>query len=136
MRKDFDLPEDDEQFLDRNNYKWETIIEKDTNWLIIRDFPIINGYNVRNSDAAIKIPSQYPDSKLDMVNFYPHFSRNDKIGMPNVGDGPIIEEKKYQQWSRHREWRIGIDSLENHIEEVHYWLENEFNKRPKQNAAA
>ena len=136
MRRDFDLPEEDEQFLSNNGFQWETVIENNVNWLIIRDFPIADGYNYSKADAAVQIPSQYPEHKLDMVNFYPHLLRADQIAAPNVSPGPNIEGRQYQQWSRHRDWRMGIDALENHVEEIHYWLENEFNKRPKQNVAA
>ena len=132
LKRDFELPEEDEVFLNKQKFIWETLIDNGVNWLIIRDFPIRSGYTVSKADAAIKIPSDFPDSKLDMVNFYPHVLRTDNVFLPNVGDGPSIEKNVYQQWSRHRDWRIGIDTLENHVEEINHWLDNEFKKRPMQ----
>jgi len=140
MRSDFDLLEEDESFIKRTCSKYDKIIEGNRNWLILRDYPVPSGYNVSVVDVAILIPAGYPRSPLDMAYFSPHLSRTDGIPIPKLTTSTSIEGKIYQRWSRHRKrdvaWRLGVDSLCHHVEEIAYWFQNEFNKRPRIDEAA
>src|SRR5665647_3900924 len=78
LRRDFKLPEEDVEFLDASYSEWEAVKE-DKMWLIINNFIIPSGYNVKEATLAIKIPSTYPDTKLDMVYFHPPLTRVDGV---------------------------------------------------------
>ncbi len=127
MRKQFELPEEDAEYLDSCALCWETIIVVNEHWLFISDFPIPNGFSLKKATLAIRIGG-YPQSKLDMAYFSPPISRLD--GKPINALTPIdIDGVRFQQWSRHYDWRDGIDSLVTHLAQVPYWLNNEFKKR-------
>ena len=80
----------------------------------------------------------YPRAQLDMAFFYPALSRADQQPI-NAVIPLIIDQKNFQQWSRHRTpqnpWREGIDNLATHVSLVPVWLEQEFEKRPNVLAA-
>jgi hypothetical protein len=140
MRSDFDLPDEDVLVIKTICPRYDTIIEGNKNWVILRDYPVPSGYNVPKVDVGILIPAGYPRSPLDMAYFFPALSRLDGVQIPALTNNTSIEGKSYQRWSRHRRretpWRLGVDALGNHFEEIGYWLENEFNKRPRKNEAA
>ena len=52
LRRGFDLPEEDREHLDARGLPWETVSEKDNQWLLIHDFPIPEGYSHRSVTAA------------------------------------------------------------------------------------
>lgn len=135
MRRDFQLPEDDVNFLNSLGLTWETVNDRGMNWVIIFDYPVIPGYNVNTVNVAIKIETGYPRSPLDMAYFFPHLSRKDgkPIGALTVQN---IENNVFQRWSRHRTpanpWRDGVDDLSSHMTLVTFWFEQEFIKRPNE----
>ena len=71
LRREFKLPEEDVECLDALGFKWETVIEGGTKWLIIHGYPIPDGYNHGTADLALRIPPSYPDDQIDMVYFSP-----------------------------------------------------------------
>ena len=127
VRRQFELPEEDEEYLDSYGLDWETVIVVNEHWLFVNNFPIPDGFNHKNVILAIRIAG-YPQSKLDMVYFSPPLSRLDGKSI-NALTPIVIDGVNYQQWSRHYRWRDGIDSLVTHIAQVPYWLNNEFKKR-------
>lgn len=127
LRRVFDLPETDTEYLDANHPGWETILEGQTPYLILHNFPVLGGYNHSRVMAAILITSGYPVAHLDMVYFLPHLSR--ASGRPiNALAFQTIDGQSWQRWSRHYSWRAGVDDLATHIERIKFWLENELCK--------
>lgn len=118
----FSLPEADEEFLDTNYRGWQTIRDAATPWLILTRFPILEGYNYREVQAAILIPSGYPNAPLDMVYFLPALSRTSGRPITGLASQPISGQL-WQRWSRHYAWRPGTDDLVTHIERIKTWLE-------------
>lgn len=134
----FDLFEEDIENLKNGGFQWETLTSNG-NWLIIKNFRIPDGYNVSEADMAINIPTNYPKGKLDMAYFCPAIKRNDGTPIPQTQVPTNIGGRTFQRWSRHRNriaWRVGIDSIVTHIEEIKNWLNNEFVKRPRKDEAA
>jgi hypothetical protein len=129
LRRDFILPEDDREFLDASFPEWEAVSEGKMRWLIISNFKIPDGYLIKEAALAINIPSTYPDTKLDMAYFHPPLAREDGVAIGATGATATISGKAYQRWSRHYDWRLGIDSLRSHILFVEEWLTREFSKR-------
>ena len=131
MRRDFDLPEEDEEFLTASGYAWETIIETQVNprdpprWLVIADFPIPEGYNHQRATIALRLPPSYPDDQIDMAYFAPSLALRTGHSIKNLSDTKI-DGKSFQQWSRHRTaenpWRPGLDNVGTHLVSVRDWL--------------
>lgn len=135
LRRDFDLPEEDEENLDARGLPWEAVNEGAFHWLLIHDFPVPHGYNVRAVTVAIQIPTNYPVAGLDMAYFSPALLREDGVPIPATDATITIQNRPFQRWSRHRTsenpWRPGIDNVATHLALVEEWLQQEFRKRPK-----
>jgi hypothetical protein len=128
MRSQFQLSEEDEQGLAALTLEWETIIEGGTKWLIIRGYPVPEGYNHRQASAALRISPSYPDDQIDMVYFSPALALTSGRAIRQLTP-LVIDGKQYQQWSRHRTaqnpWRPGLDNICTHLLQVNNWLDRE-----------
>ena len=138
MRRDFDLSEEDEEALRLAGTGWEAIREVESekqtrNIVLIKDFPISPGYNVREAFLALILPGSYPDAQIDMMYFNPALNRVD--GKP-IGalSNANIDGKAFQRWSRHRTgenaWRPGLDNIGTHLLLVTELLTREFRMHP------
>ena len=131
MRKEFQLPEGDLDYLASLGLPWETFREANNQWLLIHDFPLPSGFNVPMVDVALLIDPGYPVAQIDMAYFFPHLVllSNRPIG---ALAGQPLEGKIYQRWSRHRTpvnpWRPGVDDLSTHMSAVNSWFERELKK--------
>lgn len=126
MRREFRLPEEDEQSLNARGLPWETILEGGSRWLIIHEYPIPAAYNHATVSLALLIPPGYPDTQIDMVYFYPALANGRSI---NALSPHALDGKTWQRWSRHRtglnSWRPGIDGVDTHLGSVDDWLRRE-----------
>ncbi|MCB2194425.1 MAG: hypothetical protein KQH79_01120 [Bacteroidetes bacterium] len=133
MRRQFQLPSYDVEFLDDLGLDWETLNDKGMQWVIIYNYPVAPGYTQNNVDIALKIETGYPRVQIDMAYFYPALVRKDKK-LIKATSNQTIDEKIYQRWSRHRTaqnpWREGVDDISTHITLVSFWFEQEFIKQP------
>lgn len=134
-RRDFELLEEDEEFLESLGLFWETVRAADNvSWLLVHGYKIIEGYNVDTATLAINLVPGYPTSQLDMVFFNPPLARDDGQSISNLSD-LTIDGKTFQQWSRHRTeanpWRANVDNLSTHYPLAEAWLKKEFEKRPR-----
>ncbi len=131
LRRDYDLPVQDEKFLEEYGHPWETVIDG-SQWVLIHEFPTHEGYNHPHVTAAIRMETGYPNTELEMVYFYPALARNDGKAIGATGAQQMIDGKTYQRWSRHRTaqnpWRIGIDYLDAHVFLIEDWLAREFER--------
>lgn len=131
LRKEFFLPEADTAFLDGIGLSWETIVEGGARWLVIRDWPVPDGYTDGKTDIALLIEGGYPTSQIDMAYFHPHLHLSSGRAI-NALTNQNIEGKTYQRWSRHRTdqnpWRPGLDDISMHLILVINWLERETTK--------
>jgi hypothetical protein len=131
LRRQFDLLPDDLTFLNEYGLPWETIFDG-SQWVLIHDFPVPQGYNQETVTAAIRIETGYPNTELNMVYFFPALARKDGklIGATDVPQA--LDGKTYQRWSRHRTaahpWKIGRDHIGTHVILVEDWLDREFEK--------
>lgn len=127
-RREFRLPERDEEFLAKLSLKWETVRDGAGGRVVIQDYPVPSGYNAARVRLNLRIEPAYPDTQIDMVYFFPHLARADgkaiKALAANAFDGV-----SWQRWSRHRTaanpWRPGIDDISTHLALVDSWLRRE-----------
>lgn len=134
MRRDFQLPEGDIEFLDTHGFSWETVRVGGTGRLVIHDFPIAAGYKQDQAWLNLRIEAAYPETQIDMVYFFPALERIDGLAIPQTSPDQF-DGKTWQRWSRHRTgknpWRPGIDDVPSHLALVQFWLEREFVRRPR-----
>jgi hypothetical protein len=132
LRREFAIPSFDRQFLDGLGKHWEAIKDGETMTILIHDWELPDGYNVKLAQLALKLPTGYPDTQIDMAYFYPNLARVDGVSIANLTDAPVCGQT-FQQWSRHRTparpWRIGEDDLSTHLSLVDDWLRREFQKK-------
>lgn len=129
-RRDFDLPEEDEQHLNTRGLPWETIHENNQQWLVIDNFSVPQGYNHSSVSLAIMIPGNYPTAGFDMVYFYPALSRIDRVHIPATESTATIRNCVFQRWSRHftpkNPWRPEVDNVSTYLSIIEEWLAREF----------
>jgi hypothetical protein len=131
MRRQFQLPAVDQEFLDARRKPWEAVMEALVRWVIIEEFTVPAGYNYGLVSVALRIEPSYPDVQIDMAYFLPHLARADGKPIQALSPHPL-DGKSWQRWSRHRGsdgWRPGIDNIETHLLYVTAFLEAELKKR-------
>lgn len=131
MRRQFQLSQEDREYLEAHGFDWETVVENGVQWVIVRNFPIPHGYNHSSVSASVRIDPSYPDTQIDMVYFYPHLSRKDGKPIKALAQQQF-DGQNWQRWSRHRTsknpWRPGMDNLGTHLTLVTRLLEREFER--------
>jgi hypothetical protein len=123
MRRDFPLPEEDEESLNALGLSWETIRDGGGQWLLLHEMEFREGFNHRKGSVAVQIPPSYPTSGLDMAYFSPHLSRLDGKPIGQTQCLQPIDGKQWQRWSRHYNWVPGVHSISTHIVLIQRWHE-------------
>lgn len=131
-RRQFELLDEDVEFLQSLGLLWETLSESTGMWILIYEYPVCHGYGCQKVTVAVKVEPGYPRTQLDMAYFFPALTRKD--GQPiGATSAQPIDGKSFQRWSRHRTgqnpWREGIDNLGTHLGLVNHWFSQEFEKR-------
>ncbi len=126
---DFLLPNEDREYLTVTFHnKWDKCVEGSKKGIIISGYQLPRGYEPKKSDLMIIIPDNYPVAKIDMFYFSPFIQREDGKVI-----GALENEthfgKDWQRWSRHYDWRDGIDNIATHISYITNELKSELNKR-------
>jgi len=137
LRREFDLPEEDEDYLNARGLPWETavLVEQGARglWLFVHAFPLRAGYALANDPESKPVATTtlgirltgYPGGALDMAYFHPPLKRVDGRPIPNLGV-LMIDEKSFQQWSRHytpsNPFRVDVDNIGTHLGLVEEWL--------------
>jgi len=133
MRRQFRLPETDEEYLEIRGLPWETVLENNVMRVVLYDFTVPQGYNQEKVSVNLRIESSYPDSQIDMAYFHPPLARLDCRPINAIANDQF-DSKMWQRWSRHRTsnnpWRPGIDCIETHLHLVEEWLDREFVRNP------
>jgi len=113
------LPEPDVDYLVSKYTDFEIIKNASDLHVILQNYDFPEVYQPRQANLLIMLPVGYPNAKLDMFWTYPDV----KLA---TGKWPISSEvhqdfhgKSWQRWSRHINWRSGIDSLRSFVTSVH-----------------
>jgi Prokaryotic E2 family E/Multiubiquitin len=117
--RDFALLEVDEAYLDGLGYAWETRSSDGHRWLIIRDYPVPDGYTAKATTMALMIPPTYPQTQIDMFYVYPPLQRVTGGAIPATEATQTIGSRPFQRWSRHRgsvvPWNHQRDNVVTHL---------------------
>lgn len=131
LRRQFELPEEDVNFLDGLRLTWETVNEGAVQRVVIYGHKLPAGYTRTHADLNVRIERTYPDTQIDMIYFFPALSIADGKEIKAITSDKF-DGKDWQRWSRHRTpqnpWRPGIDNLETHMILVGEWLKQELGK--------
>jgi hypothetical protein len=115
LRRDFALLPQDEAHLERLGLRWETLIDVGRRWLILRAYPLPEGYRSQMADAAIEMPVSYPGAQLDMFYCHPALALESGSEIPQTQQTETITGLRFQRWSRHRQWDAARDTLATHL---------------------
>lgn len=115
----FPLLEIDESYLDEVGFVWETKFDAGSRWLIIRDYPVPDGYTVPTVTLALLVPESYPQSQIDMFYCHPPLRRTNGAAIPATEATQDIAGIGFQRWSRHRglgsPWNPATDNVVTHL---------------------
>jgi hypothetical protein len=132
-RREFQLPDEDEDFLNDRQYDWETVVDEESQWLMIHGWTLPPGYSESGVSVALLVPPSYPDGQIDMMYLRPAVARLDGKAIGALADQPIRGET-WQRWSRHRTaenpWIMGTDNVSSHLTLVDDWFKREFERNP------
>lgn len=131
VRANFEVLEEDAEYLNGKNYTWEAIEQANCKRIVIREFNPPQGLVPEKVDMFVILPLGYPDTQIDMVYFYPPLSRADGKPIRALATS-AFEGKNWQRWSRHRTsnslWRQGVDNVGTHLMLVNDFLRAELAK--------
>lgn len=130
LRRDFDLPDDDIQFLDGLNLEWEAIQEASKRAVLMYGFLFPDVFMPQKIDVKIKMPNDYSSgAALDMFFTNVLVKRTDGIEIQRLTESELFSGQRWWQWSRHYpnncKWRPGINSLVTHICHIQSILDEE-----------
>lgn len=113
------LPERDEEYLKQKQYAYELVPYPAGQYLILRNVEFPAGYVPALADLMIQIPAGYPNAPLDMFWTSPDLRLANGNWPTACEHHEIHNEVNWQRWSRHIEWRGGIDSLRTFLPAMH-----------------
>lgn len=117
-RRHFDLLPIDETYLSNLGIAWETVIEGEHRWLMIRDYAVPAGYQTASVTLALLVPPLYPQAEIDMFYVYPPLLTVSGGAIPNLMQ-QVIQGITFQTWSRHRgagsKWNSRRDNVVTHL---------------------
>jgi hypothetical protein len=118
--------------LTKRGFKYSTYTEGNLALLVIENYQLPSGYTPQTIDLLIQIPADYPDAALDMWWVYPH------VQFERTGAEPTNTTERaafagftpesgrlWQRFSRHPQWRLGVDDLRTYIASIRSTMENE-----------
>lgn len=118
------IPEPDRDYLLEKGYSFEIIPQGGEVHLILREVPFSERFTPRIADILIVIPVGYPNAPLDMFWTFPVVSFADGSAPAATEHRQNFHDKLWQRWSRHGEWRSGIDSLRTFISTIKNEIES------------
>jgi hypothetical protein len=109
----------DDEYLNRTGLDYEVTPEAGLVSLVIKDWPLPEGYEPREVDLLIRLPAGFPDVQPDMYWCDPPVRLTRTGGHPQAADQfQQFLGRNWQRFSRHLPpgaWHPGRDSLESYI---------------------
>lgn len=97
----------------------EVVEDPDFVNVILKGFPLGDGYSALQSDLLIRVPRSYPDAGLDMFWVAPEITLSSGQ-IPQNGDTmEIYVGRNWRRFSWHRQgspWNPTVDNMHGHIE--------------------
>ena len=102
IKRDFELLDVDENYLNQANVPWETVILNAKRWLLIHDYKVPQGYSPDKVTLALDIPNTYPGAQIDMFYTFPTLVLESGRPLEATQVNINIADKSFNRWSRHR----------------------------------
>jgi hypothetical protein len=116
------LPEEDEEYLNRKGYSWELLSDGGGGYLVIKDYEVAaERFDHIKTDLMIRIPTQYNVAGLDMFYVDPPLQYRAGGYPPAANTFETHAGRTWQRFSRHlpNPWRAGIDRLPSFLPLIH-----------------
>lgn len=117
-RRQFDIMAEDEAYLKRAGFNWETVIDGERRWLIIRSYPLPAGYTVPANDVALELPPTYPQAQIYGFYAYPPIMLASGREIDRSQMRGAIDGNEFHGWSRYRPgqvWDPDSDNVASHL---------------------
>ncbi len=114
LSRAFALLDIDEVHLDRLGLRWETIIEANRRWLLIREYPLPPGYTVAYTKLALEIPPTYPGAQIYGFYAYPPLALTSGRVIERTQLRGVLLSVEFHGWSRYRAtapWNPATDNV-------------------------
>jgi hypothetical protein len=126
------LREIDKQWLEAQGYRFSIYVEGSNNLLVIQNYVLPPGFDPQTVELLLVVPSTYPDGQLDMWWIHPPvvFAQtrvepaNAQVRQAFPGYAPE-PSRQWQRFSRHPQWRAGVDDLRSYLRALQSTLANE-----------
>lgn len=107
------LPSADRRFLEAHGLTYEIVNDASVGAVVIKDFPLPPGkFDHDKVDLMIQLPAGYPDASVDMFYTLPWIRLKATNSYAACADVPqTFASASWQRWSRHADWRPGIDGI-------------------------
>lgn len=118
------LPPFDSDFLKERVPDHKVVAEGGVVCVVLPDFTLPAGLNVKHADLLLRLPAGYPDAAPDMWWFSPAVTRANGATFPATEAREFHLGRDWQRWSRHLQpgqWQPGRDSIESYLSLV--WRE-------------
>ncbi len=102
----------------RGRYSIEIVEDSDFINLVIKEFPLGEGFNVPVSDLLLRVPKTYPDAGPDMFYTDPAvILPNGQVAKNTESIEPYIGRSwRRFSWHRQQPWNPIVDNMHSHIE--------------------
>ena len=119
VRREFNLLERDERYLDEQSYEWEAAIDGKRRWLLIHGFKLPEGYTTAEVLLALDISPNYPKAEIDMFYSNPPLVLSSGRAIAATQVRAKIFGTEFHGWSRHRsptaKWKPETDCVATHL---------------------
>jgi hypothetical protein len=126
------LKDSDRQHLEENGWQFSTYPHGEGEILVIAGYELLAGYEPQTVELLIEVPSTYPDGKLDMWWVYPvvvfERTKQEPPGAQVRQAFAAYEpepDRQWQRFSRHPEWRPGVDDLRSFLRSLRSTMETD-----------
>ncbi len=110
------IPQSDEEYLNQKGFNYEIKKEGAEIHVILKDWQFPEAYTPRTADILIRLLPGYPMTPVDMFWTIPDIKLASTGAWPEASQVPELHGgKTWQRWSRHYDWRAGVDNLRTFI---------------------
>lgn len=118
-RREFQLLDADQRFLDGSGLSWETVVDQKRRWLLIYGYPLPPGFTTERTLLALEIPLTYPSAQIDMFYTRPPLALKSGRPIDRTQVSAVILGLPFNGWSRHRgkqsPWNPDSDNVATHL---------------------
>ena len=109
------IPQSDEDYLKQKGFLYEINQEGAEIHIILKDWQFPESYTPQTADVLIRLMPGYPLSAMDMFWTIPDIKLANGSYPQATECREVYGGKTWQRWSRHNDWRAGVDNIRTFI---------------------